>query len=102
MNIAALERPKYVQLAHKYSQMERENHELDKFLRTPKGREAYVCGQNAITWKRVIVKVDNRFFVKHLPRKAHECTYPEGSFQAIAWEEGYGRELESQRYLYEY
>lgn len=102
MNIAALERPKYVQLAHKYSQMERENHELNKFLRTPKGREAYEIGQNAITWKRVVVKVDDRFFVKNEPVKAYECTYAQGSLQAMAWEEGYGRELEAQRALWNY
>jgi hypothetical protein len=83
---AATERPVYIQRQLEDKLEKQTQLEFEAFLRTPAGQAAFALGQEAVGYKRVLVKgygIENKVYAKR------PNTFKRGSIEARAWEAGF-------------
>lgn len=88
----ATERPTYIQ-HQREDKLERQTQlEFEAFLRTPKGEAAFALGQEAVGYKRIVVKGQGTEYKVYDKRPN---TFSKGSLESRAWNEGFNdRRLE--------
>lgn len=82
--VNATARPSYIAEALQFKVKQLAEQELQKFLNTPEGREASLCGEESLGLKKVI----QDFKVKWVIYSSNPCPYKSGSMSHLAWYDG--------------